>query len=182
VIPVTPDVQLPAEVTVALGEKLTLDPQTNLQTWQNVMWNPLPNPACPACLRQEWIPEVPGTFTVTITDVYGCTASASVTVRLRREVDVYIPNVFSPNDDGKEDFWTISAGASVVARHTVLIFDRWGNEVYKLESPAAVNDWRGWDGTFRGEDMNPAVFVYYLELDLANGERVIRKGDVTIVR
>jgi hypothetical protein len=45
-----------------------------------------------------------------------------------------------------------------------------------------VNDWRGWDGTFRGEDMNPAVFVYYLELDLANGERVIRKGDVTIVR
>jgi gliding motility-associated-like protein len=182
VIPVTPDVQLPAEVTVALGEKLTLDPQTNLQTWQNVMWNPLPNPACPACLRQEWIPEVPGTFTVTITDVYGCTASASVTVRLRREVDVYIPNVFSPNDDGKEDFWTISAGASVVAIHTVLIFDRWGNEVYKLEGPAAVNDWRGWDGTFRGEDMNPAVFVYYLELDLANGERVIRKGDVTIVR
>ncbi len=182
VIPAAPDVQLPAEVTVALGEKLTLDAQTNLQTWQNVVWNPLPNPACPACLRQEWIPEVPGTFTVTITDVYGCTASASVTVRLRREVDVYIPNVFSPNDDGKEDFWTISAGASVVAIHTVLIFDRWGNEVYKLESPAAVNDWRGWDGTFRGEDMNPAVFVYYLELDLANGERVIRKGDVTIVR
>jgi gliding motility-associated-like protein len=156
--------------------------QTNLQTWQSIVWNPLPDPACPACLRQEWIPETPGTYTVTITDQYGCTASASVAVRLRREVDVYIPNVFSPNDDGVEDFWTISAGTSVISIHTVQIFDRWGDEVYKLEAPVAVSNWRGWDGTFRGKDMNPGVFVYYLELDLANGERIVRKGDITIVR
>jgi len=97
-------------------------------------------------------------------------------------VDVYIPNVFSPNDDGVEDFWTISAGTSVISIHTVQIFDRWGDEVYKLEAPVAVSNWRGWDGTFRGKDMNPGVFVYYLELDLANGERIVRKGDITIVR
>lgn len=182
VIPVAPSAQLPAEVTAALGEKLVVEVQTNLQTWQSIVWNPLPDPACPACLRQEWIPETPGTYTVTITDQYGCTASASVAVKLRREVDVYIPNVFSPNDDGREDFWTISAGTSVISIHTIQIFDRWGDEVYKLEAPVAVSNWRGWDGTFRGKDMNPGVFVYYLELDLANGERIVRKGDITIIR
>jgi hypothetical protein len=45
------------------------------------------------------------------------------------------------------------------------------------------NDWtNGWDGTFKGQRLNPGVFVYYAEIELVNGETVIRKGDVTLLR
>ena len=66
-----------------------------------------------------------------------------------------------------------------------------------LESPAASNDplhgktleailnylveKMGWDGSFRGRTVQPAVFVWYAEVLLANGELVLMKGDVTVV-
>jgi gliding motility-associated-like protein len=101
---------------------------------------------------------------------------------VEKRIDIYIPNVFSPNLDGFNDFWTLDAGTSVVALNSLQIFDRWGDMVYFWDSPIPVDEWPGWDGITRGDKVNPGVFVYYMEILLASGETVIKKGDVTVVR
>jgi gliding motility-associated-like protein len=173
---------LPAELTVTLGETLVLEAQTNLTAWQSLVWTPQPDTSCIACLRQEWIPSVSQVYEVAITDTLGCSASASVRVIVRKQVDIYIPNVFSPNLDGINDFWTLDAGLSVVSLNSLQIFDRWGDMVYFWDAPIPVDEWPGWDGVARGEKVNPGVFVYYLEVTLANGETVLKKGDLTVLR
>lgn len=182
VVPLVPEIQLPGAASVSLGESLILEAQTNLNSWSNIEWNPVADTSCLHCLRQEWVPVVSGVYAVVITDHSGCTAEASTRVTVRKELDIYVPNVFAPNDNGREDFWTVNAGPSIRTLNSVRIFDRWGNEVYLLSTPTPVNDWKGWDGAFRGKDVNPGVYVYYLELTLANGEPAHKKGDLTVVR
>jgi gliding motility-associated-like protein len=182
VLPLAPYIVLPSEVSITLGETLIVEAYTNLDVWQNLLWNPLPDPACPNCLRQEWIPDASRVYEVVITDNAGCSATSSVQVLVRREDDIFIPNVFSPNDDGIHDWWYLDAGNSIVSLHTLQIYDRWGDMVYSLEAPMPVDAWHGWDGRAKGKVVNPGVFVYYLEYQLINGETVVKKGDVTVVR
>lgn len=60
----------------------------------------------------------------------------------------------------------------------VLVFDRWGNNLADWKNIPEVK----WDGAFRSQALQPAVFVYYIRFTDENGERVEKKGDVTIVR
>lgn len=85
--------------------------------------------------------------------------------------ELFLPNVFSPNDDGHNDVFKPSG--TNLFEYEMRIYDRWGNKVF--ESNDIEN---GWDGTFNGKRMNSAVFVYYI---LSAGE-VISKGNVTLVR
>ena len=181
-LPAVPLISLPAEAIVAQGETLVLEAQTNLSSWQSLIWNPTPDTSCAHCLRQTWIPLNSGQYEVVITDHAGCSASASVRVLVNKQVHLYIPNVFTPNRDGTNDFWTIYAGASVLNLKSLHIFDRWGDMVYALDEAVPVNAWPGWDGNFREEPVNPGVFVYYLEVELVNGEVVLVSGDLTVVR
>ena len=62
------------------------------------------------------------------------------------------------------------------------IFDRWGNAVFE-SGPFPPNDpIFGWNGKFNGQPMNPAVFVYYVEVEFVDGRRKILKGEVTLVK
>jgi hypothetical protein len=50
--------------------------------------------------------------------------------------------------------------------------------VFETNDPDGI----GWDGTFNGEELNPGVFVYYMDVECINGERTIKKGDITLLR
>jgi len=84
---------------------------------------------------------------------------------------LFVPNVFSPNQDGQND--KFKARGTEPYEYQMRIYDRWGNKVFETESIA-----EGWDGTYRGKLMNSAVFVYYI---LSAGE-VVDKGNVTLLR
>ncbi len=92
----------------------------------------------------------------------------------------FIPNVFSPNADGVNDYFEISPARSVqVLDFQVEIFDRWGNLLFR----STDLDFR-WDGTFK-KLMDPGVFVWYMEIEAISCNRrvsLFEKGDVTIVR
>lgn len=79
----------------------------------------------------------------------------------------HIPYVFSPNGDQINDLFTIR-GLSIEQIAYLRIFDRWGNLVY--EQPATIpNGTAGWDGTYKGKQMDPGVFVYTALLIHSNG-------------
>ena len=77
---------------------------------------------------------------------------------------------------------TVIIGADVKEVRSLKLFDRWGNWVFEGAHllPNDLNN--GWDGTFRGKEMDPAVFVWLAEIELWNGDVGFYKGDLTLVR
>jgi gliding motility-associated-like protein len=95
--------------------------------------------------------------------------------------DIYIPNVFSPNDDGINDWFTVSIRPDlVVTAMTGSIFDRWGNLLYaSAEIPFQ------WNGLFEDEEVLPGVYVYQIKCSYLEGQAAREKffaGDVTVIR
>ena len=64
-----------------------------------------------------------------------------------------------------------------VTSFSFIIFDRWGEKVFETEDAS-----KGWDGTYRGKPMNAAVFVYTINATLVSGEKIIKKGNISLIR
>lgn len=119
------------------------------------------------------------TFVVTVTDSIGCTYTDSVTVKCVDVVcgkpNIFIPNAFTPNNDGKNDALCFS-GEWVEEFH-IAIFTRWGEKVYESDN---MNDC--WDGRFRNNWCMPGVYVYHCRIKCQDGQVGQFKGDVTLIR
>lgn len=105
-----------------------------------------------------------------------------LTVFVRKNSNVYIPNSFSPNNDGINDLFMIFAGKGVEEVVNFSIFNRWGEMVFQQNNFQPNDDIYGWDGNFYGQPMNPGVFVYSAEIKMIGGEVVIFKGEVNLIR
>ncbi len=175
-------VNLGEDLTINLGERINLEPLINFP-YDSLIWTPEEVVSCQGCLS----PEVEVTENIRISlvvfDLQGCIAEDEISISVDRRVSVYVPNVFSPNDDGFNDFFTLFADDSQVVRiRRLAIFDRWGNQVFERQNFQPGIATQGWDGRFRGELMDPAVFVYYAEVELIDGRIELFSGDVTLVR
>ena len=95
---------------------------------------------------------------------------------------VYIPNAFSPNGDGTNDIFHISASTEVERITKFSIFDRWGEIVFNADGTLPNDPRFGWDGELKNRRLNSAVFVYLIEVLFVDGERKVYSGDVTLVR
>ncbi|RMF27341.1 MAG: hypothetical protein D6765_07695, partial [Bacteroidetes bacterium] len=175
-------VQLDSLIQLRLGESTTLSPTLNFTPTQ-FLWEPpdfLDCTDCPAPLVQQ-----PGrtlTYTLTVFDANGCPWSARVTVEVSRKVAVFVPNVFSPDDDGINDRLSLFAGPEITRVRRFLVFSRWGELVFRAENFPPNDPTIGWDGTFLGQDMDPAVFVWFAEVELADGTTERLEGDVVLLR
>ena len=121
------------------------------------------------------------TYYVTATDEYGCQATDSITIRVLDvvcgEPYIYVPNAFSPNGDGQNDVLFVYANPALVTELHFMIYDRWGELIFETDD---LN--KGWDGTYNGKKLDPAVFVYYLEVVCINEEKFIKKGNITLLK
>jgi gliding motility-associated-like protein len=89
---------------------------------------------------------------------------------------VFIPNVFSPNRDGKNDVFTLRLGKDATGMDMV-IFDRWGKQVYQTNSLT-----NGWNGTYDGKDAEIGVYQYLIKVKYRDNSVMTYKGDVTLLR
>ena len=96
------------------------------------------------------------------------------------EDKIYVPNVFSPNGDGLNDEFKVITETSLQS-FELHLYDRWGDELRIFQSTEET-----WDGSFRGEIMNPGVYVWWLKAEgvgcSGNSEEILRKGDVTLIK
>lgn len=178
-------VTLPTTIEIELGDSLTqLDP-TIVSSFpiDTFIWSPAENLSCADCKNPRVLGVTPTTYMLTIIDINGCTASAQIFVDIDRNRNVYIPNVFSPNGDGINDKFQIYTGIGVSRINFVRIFDRWGELVFEeLDLLPSIDGTPGWDGVFRDKDMDPAVFIYTVEVEFVDGRRLVYRGDVTLLR
>lgn len=122
------------------------------------------------------------TYSATIQDGNGCQDEANITVFISKDRPVYIPNAFSPNDDGINDVFQIFTGPSVARVRTFVVFSRWGESVFEFFNFNPNVDFVGWDGRYRGEVMNPTVLTYFAEIEFIDGSVELYEGDVNLVR
>lgn len=89
--------------------------------------------------------------------------------------DVYIPNAFTPNGDGRNDVFLVYGNNISGVRMT--IFNQWGQQIFQSMSKN-----NGWDGTSKGANQPSGVYVYMVEIDIADGTKQMKKGTITLIR
>lgn len=178
-------VELPASLELNLGEIYEFQPKLNLA--ENLIakaeWQSGAHLSCTDCLNPQVEALLEGTYTLKITDIFGCTGEATVQLSIDLNVDVYIPTAFSPNGDHINDFFTVYANVNQVKSiRSLLVFDRWGNQIFAKKDFAPNDERSGWDGYVNGHLPNAGVFVYSAVLELRDGSEMIKKGHILIVR
>ncbi len=130
----------------------------------------------------NWIkPEVDQNITLYGIDAKGCLYSDDLFIRVLLTSSVYVPTIFSPNDDGVNDVIGPKGDPSVVSFQYFEVFSRWGELVYSAKDFAPGNN-IGWDGKFNGKQMQPGVFVYQLSAINKKGKVITKYGDFTLIR
>jgi len=116
------------------------------------------------------------TYTVSIVDsASGCSTTRQVTITILHDNKFFVPNTFSPNGDGRNDVLYLRGNNLYGIRFS--IFDRWGEKVFETTDPSI-----GWDGRYKGKDLDPAVFMYVVTVNYDDKKTVTETGNVTLVR
>lgn len=121
-------------------------------------------------------------YEVTVLDSNGCRATDERTVTVEKGRRVYIPNVFAPESPFEDAVFRIYCGADVERVKTFRVYSRWGRSVLDLNDLAPNDPAMGWDGRIGGQIAQPAVFLYFAEIQFKDGETEQFRGDVTLIR
>ena len=175
--------ELGEDIEILLGDSLALQPDILGSPPFSYQWlgDTLGALSCTGCASPRLRPFDDAFYYLALTDANGCTVLDSVAIRVLKDREVYLPNAFSPNGDGRNDaFYPQSRRAEEVAIFRV--FTRWGELVFEA-SDVYTNDSRsGWDGTFKGRMLPPGVYTYVVEVRFLDG--LVRRlaGDVQLAK
>ncbi|GAB4494034.1 MAG: hypothetical protein OHK0019_19330 [Saprospiraceae bacterium] len=166
------------------GESYLIPVQINQQGQFTYTWSPPLGLSCNDCSSPVATPLETTVYRLFLENENGCTTSDSVTLRvLAAAPQIYAPNIFSPNEDGINDFFILFSDPEDFSHiESLQIYDRWGGLMFEGRTLALNNEQQGWDGTWRGMKMPPGVYTWLAEIKLANGDSIEKSGEMTIVR
>lgn len=126
------------------------------------------------------IPTETTIYTVYSEDERGCDALDTVQLAqtcICDEPYLFIPNAFSPNNDGLNDDYNLIAQPALIEDYFLAIYNRWGEEVFSTNNLA-----NNWNGRHNGTQVNPDVYAYYLRVKCVGvEEEYTKKGNVTVL-
>ncbi len=120
----------------------------------------------------------PGLYVAEYTDINCCTNSDSLLVIA---LDISLPNAFSPNGDGLNDYFKAMGPSDGIQDYTLVIYNRWGQLVWET-----TNFSDSWDGNFKGEKAPTGIYAWYMTFNVIGNVssigKVKYKGSVTLLR
>ncbi|MGZ3899923.1 MAG: T9SS type B sorting domain-containing protein, partial [Bacteroidia bacterium] len=140
-----------------------------------LVWVDGENIWCKVCPNSQIMATRNGCYTVQATNNYGCKAYDEVCIEVTTEFGVYIPNAFTPNNDGLNDVFFVYGYS--IKDVTMDIFDRWGEHLFNSKDQTV-----GWDGNYKGSLCKTDVYVYKVSYKGLNGVRYFKTGHVTLNR
>lgn len=178
--PPAPTVEIvPHDTTIKEGESVHLASiyySANSPVGLTYEWSPGETLDCDDCQNPVASPLDTAIYSLTVTDRNGCKADTFAIVNVEIVPGLWVPNAFSPNGDDINDiFYAYGKNVNTL---TLLVFNRWGEKIFESHDLMT-----GWDGTYRGKEMNPGVYTYYLDATFLDGSKArTQKGSVTLVR
>ena len=151
---------------------------------KKITWTPDTLLSCKDCLNPiVKLPKNSIYYKIKVINENGCEAEAYTTVEVNSKIPVFIPTSFSPNGDNINDRFIAFGDPDLVLKiKWMRVYDRWGEIVYSDTDINPNDTGKGWDGSFRNSPVNPAVYVWNLEVLFLDGTSKIFKGDVTLQR
>jgi gliding motility-associated-like protein len=138
-------------------------------------WSPYVTCQDGNCENVYAVPSATTTYIVTGTDENGCVNTDSVVITINGEMQLYVPNVFSPNADGVNDRLFVMGPR--LSQFSWAIFDRQGKKLYESTDQKA-----GWNGTYNGEPLPQQVVTYIIQGVDVLGREVKTGGNVMLSR
>lgn len=139
-------------------------------------WTPAGDVDCNTCAATTISPTVTTTFVLTVTDSAGCMDYDSIVVFVEIPCDdIFVPNAFSPNGDGQNDFLYVRG--TCIESFTFSVYNRWGEKVFQTSDQSV-----GWDGNWRGVACENAVFTYAVIGYSVSGDPFKVHGNVSLVK
>lgn len=160
-------VKLEADTQICAGEHLLLNASKcyNSYTWSD------------NSVEQTLLINQEGEYWVSVLDSNKCLSSDTINILAASsgcEFDIFIPNVFSPNGDGLNDYFKISGDRP--NHMNLLIFNRWGNIVFKTTDKDEY-----WDGKYKGVKVSSGVYYYMLSVDFHTDTPIKKKGNISVL-
>lgn len=114
------------------------------------------------------------------TNQFGCVDSTYRTVEVQNDIDIYIPNAFTPDGDGINDFWKIEGKGFVNLNFKATVFNRWGDVIFQSDDPSTP--WLG-DDMRNGYFVQDGVYFFIVEVqDVQYDIKYKYQGHVTLLR
>ena len=162
--------------TIAYGASVLL--QATPSTGFSYQWSPETGLDNSQISNPTATPLETTTYTVTVSDG-NCSSKDSVTVYITEYICedpyIYVPNAFTPNNDNNNDILFVRG--KYIDKLYLTIYNRWGEKVFETKDQTL-----GWDGVYKGLEVDPGVFVYYLTVKCFDGQEYFRKGNITLIR
>lgn len=109
------------------------------------------------------------------TNIYGCYDVICKVIKVDADWTLYVPNAFTPNDDGLND--SFFAKATNITKFNLMIFDRWGEKIFSSD-----NIYTGWDGTYKGKLVQEDIYTWKINFTDIYSKSHDRVGHVTVIR
>ena len=169
--------------SIIQGQSVTINGSAQSPGDYTLQWFPQPELAmsCDDCLEPTSEPLDSTLYNVLLTDEYGCVAFDEAWVYVDKQRDIFIPNVFSPNNDGINDIFFIS-GTSIATIKRFQIFDRWGKKAFSSPEVPINSREYGWDGRMGNKPAFAGVYYYAAELEFPDQTTEVYKGSITLLR
>lgn len=181
----------PEPVTVSLGEDqtVTIEDVVTIKALVNILesdidavnWEDINGilPEEDLTIQQQILSN--NTISITIVDENGCIATDVININVTIP-DIYVPNIFMPGTQTANDRFGIDPQPAVAWINEFYIYDRWGNNVFIAENLEPGDELGYWNGLYNNQPAVSGVYVYYLDLVLLDGSRVVMADDITLVR
>jgi gliding motility-associated-like protein len=106
---------------------------------------------------------------------FGCIGTDTLIIEVFPEINIYVPNIFSPNGDGTNE--TFKVVATGLIDYRIDIYNQWGGKVFESTE---LNE--GWDGIYGNEESPIGVYIYHIYATTIFEEKIARRGQLLLIR
>ncbi len=179
-------ISLPNDTLIALGNVLDIYYASNPPNfeWSSVEWLAIPGGSSLCSNCNPLVLEAGEDISVAILarDSLGCLARDTMSIVVTSSLKIDLPNSLLLSGEDQNRYFFIASYPFIERVEYLRIYDNWGNLIFVREDFEPGIPELGWDGKFRGREVNPGVFVYQLGIRLTNGQRIVRTRDITVVK
>ncbi len=130
---------------------------------------------CHPCPNSQIMPKQSSCYTIRAINDYNCIATDEVCVEVTTNYNIYIPNIFTPNEDGMNDVFLVYGTG--LTKFEMTIFDRWGEKLFVSKDQLV-----GWDGSYKGKISKNDVYPYLVQYTSLDGQKHTKSGHVTLLK
>ncbi|WP_321309745.1 gliding motility-associated C-terminal domain-containing protein [Marinifilum fragile] len=176
----TPEVDLGDDIVLANGQVVNLDAGDDFVSY---MWYVDTDVEIkPSEINQVIQVSQAGEYRVEVTNEFNCIGRDTINVSTNgSQFNVYLPTAFSPNGDSKNDKLELAGDVEEVKTMSLIIYNRLGHKIFQsVHMHRSKGD--GWDGTYKGQNVDMDVYVYFLKVSFKDGSQMQKQGNITLLR